>query len=63
MVAAPPPEVTIGDVHAGSFDLKLVTYVRSEGWLAAQSDLKRELVARLAERQKVASHGDGSSRS
>ena len=48
---APPPAVMIGDVRDDSFDLRLVTYVQSDDWQAAQSDLKRALVARLAEQQ------------
>jgi len=51
VVAAPPPAVMIGDVRDDSFDLRLVTYVQSDDWQAAQSDLKRALVARLAEQQ------------
>lgn len=49
VVATPPPVVTIGDVRDDSFDLRLVTYVQSDDWQAAQSDLKRALVARLAQ--------------
>ncbi len=51
VVSTPPPAVTIGDVRDDSFDLRLVTYVQSEDWQTAQSDLKRALVARLAEQK------------
>jgi small conductance mechanosensitive channel len=54
VVAAPPPAVTIGDVRDDSFDLRLVTYVQSEDWQAAQSDLKRALVTRLAQQSNAA---------
>lgn len=51
VAATPPPEVLLGDVRDDSFDLRLVAYVSSADWLAAQSDLKRELVKQLAARE------------
>jgi len=44
------PQVLIGDIRNGSFDLRLICQAPNEVWAAAQSDLKQALVAHARER-------------
>ena len=49
-----PPQVLMGDIRNGSFDLKLICQAPNAVWAEVQSDLKRALVARARERDLAA---------
>jgi small conductance mechanosensitive channel len=44
------PQVLMGDIRNGSFDLRLICQAPNAVWMEAQSDLRRALVARARER-------------
>jgi len=45
-----PPQVLVGDIRNGSFDLRLICQAPNAVWAEVQSDLKRALVAHARER-------------
>jgi small conductance mechanosensitive channel len=45
-----PPQVLVGDIRNGSYDLKLICQAPNAVWAEAQSNLKRALVTRARER-------------
>jgi len=45
-----PPQVLVGDIRNGSYDLKLICQAPNAVWAQVQSDLKRALVAHARER-------------
>ena len=49
-----PPQVLVGDVRNGSYDLKLICQAPNAVWAEVQSDLKRALVAHARERDLAA---------
>jgi small conductance mechanosensitive channel len=48
------PQVLVGDIRNGSFDLRLICQAPNAVWAEVQSDLKRALVARARERDLAA---------
>ncbi len=49
-----PPQVLIGDIRNGSFDLRLICQAPNAVWAEVKSDLKRALVAHARERDPAA---------
>lgn|GEM_PF-1638535 len=45
-----PPQVLMGDLHSGSYDLQLICQASNSIWWQVQSDLKRALIARAHDR-------------
>ena len=49
-----PPQVSVGDIRNGVYDLRLICQAPNAVWAEVQSDLKRALVARARERDLAA---------
>lgn len=49
-----PPQVLLGDIRNGSYDLRLICQAPNAVWAEVQSDLKHALIARARERDLAA---------
>jgi small-conductance mechanosensitive channel len=54
LMSGASPQVLVGDIRNGSYDLKLICQAPNAIWAEVQSDLKRALVARARERDLAA---------